>query len=485
MNAAALLARWNALNGPVRIGLIVAIVVVLAIVALASAAARPNRVALFATPLHNEQLAEVQERLASWNVPFTPTADNVVVDTKRRSELLLRLSLAGVPHAHIDSSQDLLGKLGALTPQAVVDAQTRDGLAGDIELALRGIAGIDDVRVIVAPAKPGYFADETSRDASASVRVRLRQGATLSHDAIAGIRSFVAASVPGLDQRRVTIVDDRGVALGEAPSTADGAQLQESLQTALDAAIGSGNSIVRVRVEYDSRRQTIRDVRHAPLGDVTVTNSGERYAGDGKRYEKTSQQYERGTDTREVTTENALGNVTRISAAVFVDNEHASDVPKVRSLAAATLGLIPSRGDSVSVQAIALHDTPVARKDAWWLAYGAVVPSLPTAIVVLGFILATRFAAKPLSSTVTAFIERSTITSAQRSAPRLGAAQVRETLRGEPVHAAAAIISALPASTAAAVLEMYPPHERDAIIRRMQRPSSPLIPDPETFIARA
>lgn len=485
MNAAALFARWNALSGPVRTGILVAVVVVVAILAIASAAARPSRIPLFSSPLHSEQLAEVQERLASWNVAFTPTADNVVVDTKRRSELLLRLSLAGVPHVHIDSSQDLLGKLGALTPQAVVDAQTRDGLAGDIELALRGIAGVDDVRVIIAPAKPGYFADETSRDATASVRVRLHPGSSLSHDAIGGIRSFVAASVPGLDERRVTIVDDRGVALEEAPSTADGAQLQESLQSALDTAIGAGNAIVRVRVEYDGRRQTIRDVRHAPLGDITVTSSGERYAGDGKRYEKSSKQYERGTDTREITTENALGNVTRISAAVFVDSDRAADVPKVRSLAAATLGLVSVRGDTLSVQAIALHAAPVARKDGWWLAYGAVVPALPAAIFAIGLIAAVRLSAKPLGAFVAAVTERAASASILRSAPRLGAAQVRETLRGEPVHAAAAIISALPASTAAAVLEMYPPHERDAIIRRMQRPPSPLIPDPETLIARA
>jgi flagellar motor switch protein FliG len=53
------------------------------------------------------------------------------------------------------------------------------------------------------------------------------------------------------------------------------------------------------------------------------------------------------------------------------------------------------------------------------------------------------------------------------------------------VHAAAAIISALPASTAAAVLEMYPQHERDAIVRRMQRPNSPLLADAENLIARA
>jgi flagellar motor switch protein FliG len=62
---------------------------------------------------------------------------------------------------------------------------------------------------------------------------------------------------------------------------------------------------------------------------------------------------------------------------------------------------------------------------------------------------------------------------------------VRGALANEPPHAAAAIISALPAATAAAVLDMYPEHERAAIVRRMQRPASPLLSDAESFIANA
>jgi len=61
---------------------------------------------------------------------------------------------------------------------------------------------------------------------------------------------------------------------------------------------------------------------------------------------------------------------------------------------------------------------------------------------------------------------------------------VRSALAQEPPHAAAAIISALPAATAAAVLELYPAHERDAIVRRMQRPHSPLIPDAQEVVRR-
>ena len=84
---------------------------------------RDTRVALFAAPLRPEQVTEVVELLAEWNVPFVAVPDNVRVDLKRRNELLLRLSLAGVPHPHLESSSEVLAKAGPLTPQSVLDAQ--------------------------------------------------------------------------------------------------------------------------------------------------------------------------------------------------------------------------------------------------------------------------------------------------------------------------------------------------------------------------
>jgi flagellar M-ring protein FliF len=443
--------------------------------------------ALFATPLHPEQLTEVQERLADWNVPFTPTADNVLVENRRRSDLLLRLSMSGVPHAHIDTSSDVLSKLGALTPQAVIDAQTRDALAGDIELGLRGIDGVQDARVIIAPAKQGYFADDASRDATASVRLRLVSGMRLSSDAVDGIRMFVAASVPGLDERNVAIVDDRGIALGRGAPADEADDLQRSLQSALDSTLGAGAAIVRVHVEYDRRSISSREVRRAPLSGATITANmqDERYAGDGKRYDRSNQQIDRGSDTREDSAATEGTRISRITAAIFVDETRAPDLMQIRSLASATLGIDAHRGDIVDVAAVSFTHRVVAKKDGWWLAYGALVPLLPTLVVVIAALVAMRWAHAPLASLLRTIGERTAITRTTAAVTGIPPASVRGALVNEPPHAAAAIISALPAATAAAVLDMYPEHERAAIVRRMQRPGSPLLSDVERLIANA
>jgi len=68
----------------------------------------------------------------------------------------------------------------------VLDAQQRAGLAGDLELALRGVAGIEDARVMLAGDRPSLFADDAPAPPSASVRLTLRAGTTLSRDALSG-----------------------------------------------------------------------------------------------------------------------------------------------------------------------------------------------------------------------------------------------------------------------------------------------------------
>jgi flagellar biosynthesis/type III secretory pathway M-ring protein FliF/YscJ len=484
---ALLLSRWNSLPRAVRVVAGAAASVAMLLSIAAGILAHPPRVALFAAPLHPEQLSEVEERLASWSVTFTPTADNVVVDAARRNDLLLRLSLAGVPHPHLSSTGEALAAIGVLTPQAVVEAQTRAGLAGDIEAGLRGIDGVDDARVIVAPAKAPEFADESARDASASVRLRLRAGARLSREAIDGIRAFVAASVPELQPTRVTILDDRGVALGDAGTPGDDAQeLQAALQSALDAALGEGATIVRVWAEYAGERTSERDVRRMPAGaqEIAGARRSESYDGGGKRYRRLEEGEDRGSETHELVSEARAGGLKRLSTAVFVDQSRGVDVAKVRELAAATVGYDARRGDLLAVDAVDFRRAPTLRRDAWWLLYGAIVPLAPALIVTLGLVICVRLAMPQLGSFLQSLIERAAVERASKAAAGFAPARVHSMLEQEPPHAAAAIISALPAATATAVLELYPPHEREAIVRRMQRRHSPLLDDAQELLRR-
>jgi flagellar biosynthesis/type III secretory pathway M-ring protein FliF/YscJ len=458
------------------------------LVATSFAATRDTRISLFAAPLAADQLAEVQMRLAAWNVPYAPTLDNVRVAPGKRNDILLRLSLAGVPHVHLATSAEMFAHAGALTPQAVLDAQTRDGLGADLALGLRGLDGVADAQVIIAPARTGMYADESSHDASASVRITLANGAHLNERTITGIRAFVAGGVPGLDAAHVTVLDDRGlapdaIAAGDADADADASAA--ALQTALDTAFGLNATIVRVHREPFGERRDVHDVRRMALGGtLSRSASDEHYRSNVKQYTRTNSVEDRGSDTRDELRVALPEATERRTVAVFVDAARGLDLAKIRSLAEATVGLEPARGDVLHVEAVrfATNGGPPARAPIAWAALGAFAGILPQAIVALAIVAAGWVGARPAYAVVSRLIDAATVQAAARDVAGIPPVRVRGALVGEPPHIAAAIISALPAATATAVLELYPADERAAIVRRLARAASPLVPDAEELI---
>lgn len=451
---------------------------------LGMVATRDTRVMLFATPLGPDQQAEVEQRLAAWNVPNVPAADNVRVERGKRNELLLRLALAGVPHAHLAGSDETLAHVGALTPQAVLEAQTRDALAADLALGLRGLEGVSDARVVIAPASGGVYADEPRRDASASVRVTLAPGARLAARTVAGIRAFVAGGVPGLDAERVTVLDDRGLVLG-ASGADDAVDVQVALQSALDTAFGAGATIVRVHREPLGERRDVSDVHRSALdGAIARSTSDERYASNAKKYSKTSGTEDRGSDTHEEHRSAGADATARLTVAVFVDAQRGLDLAKIRGLAAATAGVRVERGDAVSVEAVPFagrvaHANGGPSLPAWVLLLAGAAPQALTACAV---VCAVAFGARPSFAAVVRLTEMSFARNAAHRVAGIPPVRVRGALDGEPPHVAAAIISALPAATAAAVLELYPADERAAIVRRLAHANADLVPSAEELL---
>ncbi len=179
------------------------------------------------------------------------------------------------------------------------------------------------------------------------------------------------------------------------------------------------------------------------------------------------------------------GGLERVSVAVAVDARRRLDLRKIRALASATLGLVPSRGDALSVEAIPFPQAVASRGMRLGPALGTIAALGPSALLALAIVLCVRFGAKPAAVLGSTIVSRVSVLRVPKTIAAFPPAHVRGALAGEPPHTAAAIISALPASTATAVLELYPPDERAAIVRRMARATSPVVPDYESLLRRA
>jgi len=91
-------------------------------------------------------------------------------------------------------------------------------LESDLSATIGGLQSVRAARVHLAMAKPSAFIRD-NREASASVLVTLYPGRQLDAGQVAAIVHLVASSVPGLDAREVSVVDQQGQLLTTDPSS--------------------------------------------------------------------------------------------------------------------------------------------------------------------------------------------------------------------------------------------------------------------------
>jgi flagellar M-ring protein FliF len=344
-------------------------------VALVIASSRVGAdVPLFDAELHPAQGVEIQNALTLWGEPFHANAQGtqVFVAASRRRDLLLRLTLAGLPHRYIPTSADVLeDQSNALTPQSVIDDRRRSGIEGDLVAGLRRIAGVSDAAVVLPPPSDGSIADDATRaPPSAAVQLVMQPGQQLSADATAGIKRFVASAYPGLAPERVTVVDGSGAVQGAAlPSDRAAAKerrVQNAVQSALDAVLGAGASVVRVSIGTAGVEQQTQSTRIVPHGMLSAETGRERGSEPGKTFDKERSLRRFAYDTVSERRTTPADAQVRISVAVFLDerrvNARASSA--IASLVRATAGADLHAGDEVVVDAVPfVSPTPAARSD--------------------------------------------------------------------------------------------------------------------------
>lgn len=416
---------------------------------------------LFSVPLHSSQVVEVERALTIWNEPFVadPQHTQIFVTTARRRDVLLRLTLAGLPHRYVPTTSDVLGEQqNAFLPQSVVDDRRRAGIEGDLVTGLRRISGVADATVVIAPAVDDPLADSTRAQASASVQLVMQSGAQLSATAVSGIKRFIAASYPGLVADRVVVVDGSGVAAGAqaAPdkTASRETRLQNSIQSALDAVFGVGAAIVRVSVRALDEERSAQSTRVTPRGVLEADRGLEHGSENGKHFDKERSRQRYAYDTIVETRASHADAVARVAVAVFLDaHKIGLDQSKlVADLVRAAAGADLSNGDEVVVQALPFQvatNSVVAPSSRFGIRTTIVAVLLAAGVAALGV-----------------FLMRPQV--APRRQPEPSAAMaVHFTLQRELPQTAAYVLSSMPARLRDDVLREYPIDQRERILKHL------------------
>lgn len=434
-------------------------------------------VPLFDSALRPSQTADVANALTLWGETFRSDAQGtqIFVAASRRRDLLLRLTLAGLPRPYVPTSADVLDdRSNALTPKSILDDRRRSGIEGDLVAGLRRIAGVSDATVVIPPMESDPLADpDRAEPPSAAVQVIMQPGETLSAESVAGIRRFVASAYPGLSPDRVAVVDASGAAIGPPPSPdaaiAKQHRVETSVQSALDAVFGAGAAVVRVSVAAAGSEQQTQSTKVVPHGALSADIAHERGGESGKSFDRERATRRYAYDTLTERRVMAADAPIRMAVAVFLDAARvpSTSVSEIAALVRAAAGADLAAGDEVVVQSLAFASPPPptpapSQRDGPDVRGGIARAAVACAIALFGFAtlplsrIRGAVAGKPVPSMASHVATLDP--HAQRSRSLLAS------LAAESPQTAAYVLASEPYDIREGVLRRCTPDRRDAIV---------------------
>jgi flagellar M-ring protein FliF len=158
-------------------------------------------------------------QLSQMNVPYRHSDGGaaILVPASQVHDLRLKLATAGLPKGSV-SGYELMDSARFGQTQFQERLTFQRGLEGELTRSITSMPAVSAARVHLAlPNQNGFFREQ--QKASASVLLGLHPGRTLDRAQVAGIVHLVAASVPEMDPKNVSVLDQSGALL---TATAEG-----------------------------------------------------------------------------------------------------------------------------------------------------------------------------------------------------------------------------------------------------------------------
>ena len=222
--------RVMAMPGRVKLTFAIGLAALIGIVAALSMNASNGDYKVLFANLSDKDGGAVIAQLAQMNVPYkvTPGGGAIMVPTSMVPDLRLKMATAGLPKGGT-VGYELMDNARFGQTQFQERLTFQRGLEGELTRSITSLAAVESARVHLAlPNQNGFFREQ--QKPSASVLLGLHPGRTLDRAQIAGIVHLVSSSVPELDPKAVSVLDQSGALLtgegGGQPAGLDAQQLQ-------------------------------------------------------------------------------------------------------------------------------------------------------------------------------------------------------------------------------------------------------------------
>ncbi len=359
------------------------------------------------TDLELEDAKQIVSRLEAENIKYKLTKNGAEILVPQDKVNKMRVETAELALASKGSNvgYEIFDNTDALgTTNFVQNINLIRALEGELARTIRSVDNIKSARVHLVLPKREMFSREEQQP-SASVVIKTING-TLDLKEIQSIQKLVAAAVPKLDVKNVSIVDSTGKLLtndNEDKQSLDNAtnevlrleqerKMTKSVEELMEKAVGQGKAKARVNLEmdfdqvvtneeiYDPDSQVARSMQtisesgisnenespvtvsqNIPNGDTVTQNSG--IVSQNSKTEETVN-YEISKTVRNKVKTN--GEIKRLTVAVMVDGVYEKDaegnmvyrprtveeMEQLKSLVKSAVGFDANRGDMVEVENI-------------------------------------------------------------------------------------------------------------------------------------
>ncbi len=303
----------------------------------------------------------IVEKLQADKVPFEIRKDGaeIWVPKDKKNEMRVKLAEDAIPSEGRVAGFELFDKqdaLGTTTFQQNVNYMR--AMEGELARTIKSIDKVQAARVnLVLPQREAFSREET--EPSASVLLKMKGGARLSHAQAVAIQNLIAAAVPKMKPSRISIIDDKGTLLAKgfgndqdyAAETAQEMKLANenrlarTIEDLLERSLGPGRVRAEVTIDMDMSKAVTTEEMFDPDSKVVrseVTNNetdnsteGEtpvsvtqnlpdpNAAGNSNKSASSSSKnqdtvnYEINKTTKNIVRE--MGEIRKVSAAVLVD----------------------------------------------------------------------------------------------------------------------------------------------------------------------
>ena len=348
----------------------------------------------------------IVKQLEAQKIPFELARGGTEIYVPGDKVLRTRVSMAeqGLPGGgsvgyEIFDESDALGSTNFVQNVNLVRA-----LEGELARTIRSITNVKAARVHLVMPRRELFSRE-KQEPSASIVLRMTGSSRLAKEKVLAVQHLVAAAVPSLTPRQISIVDDKGNLLARGFDDPEGmfeedaeskrinyeTRLARTVEELLEKSVGFGKVRVEVRADMDFDRVTTQEETYDPDGQVVrSTQTSEENAQSQDREQDlpvsvgtnlpdnsesgtgaSAQSTESRTDetvnfeiSKKVTsTVKDTGVVNRLSVAVLVDGTYRVDengerqyearpteeMELLATLARTAIGFNEDRGDTVEI----------------------------------------------------------------------------------------------------------------------------------------